>query len=130
MCIAGLPADLGWLSHKGGSSKLLLRKVAIFETALPYAASERSDRPGSAEVHQAGVKWCIETRGELAMVTQASGERSRNDQALRTSVSFPPELYRLLEQIASQKKVSLAWVIRDASEKYVAEQWPLLSKIT
>lgn len=64
------------------------------------------------------------------MAAQASGERGRNDQALRTSVSFPPELYRLLEQIASQKKVSLAWVIRDASEKYVAEQWPLLSKIT
>lgn len=63
------------------------------------------------------------------MTAHGSGERGRPDQALRTSVSFPPELYRLLEQIASQKKVSLAWVIRDASEKYVAEQWPLLSKI-
>lgn len=64
------------------------------------------------------------------MAATASNERARNDQALRTSVSFPPELYRLLEQIASQKKVSLAWVIREASEKYVAEQWPLLPKIT
>ena len=63
------------------------------------------------------------------MSAQASGHRGRSDQALRASVSFPPELYRLLEQIASQKKVSLAWVIRDASEKYVAEQWPLLPKI-
>ena len=62
------------------------------------------------------------------MAAQAAGERSRPDQALRTSVSFPPDLYRILEQIASQKKVSLAWVIREASEKYVAEQWPLLSK--
>lgn len=51
----------------------------------------------------------------------------RSEAALRTSVSFPPELYRLLEQIASQKKVSIAWVVRDAAEKYVAEQWPLLS---
>jgi metal-responsive CopG/Arc/MetJ family transcriptional regulator len=64
------------------------------------------------------------------MTARVSSVHPRNDQALRTSVSFPPELYRLLEQIASQKKVSLAWVIRDASEKYVAEQWPLLSKIT
>ena len=63
------------------------------------------------------------------MAAHASGDRRSNDQALRASVSFPPELYRLLEQIASQKKVSLAWVIREASEKYVAEQWPLLSKI-
>lgn len=47
--------------------------------------------------------------------------------ALRASVSFPPELYRTLEQIAKQKKVSLAWVVRDAAEKYVAVQWPLRS---
>lgn len=42
--------------------------------------------------------------------------------ALRASVSFPPEIYRTLEQIAKQKKVSLAWVVRDAAEKYVAEE--------
>jgi predicted DNA-binding protein len=40
-------------------------------------------------------------------------------------VSFPPELYRTLEEIAKHKKVSLAWVVRDAAEKYVADQWPL-----
>ncbi|WP_157798579.1 ribbon-helix-helix protein, CopG family [Dyella ginsengisoli] len=57
-------------------------------------------------------------------------QSSKRDTALRASISFPPELYHLLEQIASQKKVSLAWVIRDAAEKYVSEQWPLLSKIT
>lgn len=57
----------------------------------------------------------------------AERKKMRSEAALRTSVSFPPELYRLLEQIASQKKVSIAWVVRDAAEKYVAEQWPLLS---
>lgn len=51
-----------------------------------------------------------------------------SEAALRASISFPPDLYHLLEQIASQKKVSLAWVVRDAAEKYVAEQWPLLEK--
>lgn len=49
--------------------------------------------------------------------------------ALRASVSFPPELYRSLEDIAKQKKVSLAWVVRDATEKYITEQWPLLEKM-
>ncbi|MBE0613806.1 MAG: hypothetical protein IH604_09095 [Burkholderiales bacterium] len=44
--------------------------------------------------------------------------------ALRASVSFPPEIYRTLEQIAKQKKVSIAWVVRDATEKYVADQLP------
>lgn len=48
--------------------------------------------------------------------------------AQRASVSFPPELYRTLEQIAKQKKVSLAWIVREAAEKYVADQWPLLPK--
>jgi metal-responsive CopG/Arc/MetJ family transcriptional regulator len=40
--------------------------------------------------------------------------------AVRASISFPPDLYETLEEIAKQKKVSLAWVVRDAAEKYVA----------
>ena len=39
---------------------------------------------------------------------------------VRASISFPPDLYATLEELAKQKKVSLAWVVRDASEKYVA----------
>ncbi|MFA5924689.1 MAG: ribbon-helix-helix domain-containing protein [Methylococcaceae bacterium] len=46
----------------------------------------------------------------------------------RASVSFPCELYGTIEQIAAGKKVSVAWVVRDAVEKYVAEQWPLFSE--
>ncbi len=45
----------------------------------------------------------------------------------RASISFPPELYRTLEEIAKRKKVSLAWVVRDAAEKYVADKWPLFN---
>jgi hypothetical protein len=30
----------------------------------------------------------------------------------------------MLEELAKQKKVSLAWVVRDATEKYVADQKP------
>jgi metal-responsive CopG/Arc/MetJ family transcriptional regulator len=40
--------------------------------------------------------------------------------AVRASISFPPALYETLEDIAKQKKVSLAWVVRDATERYVA----------
>lgn len=42
--------------------------------------------------------------------------------AVRASISFPPDLYETLEEIAKQKKVSLAWVVRDAAERYVADQ--------
>ncbi len=48
---------------------------------------------------------------------------------LRASVSFPPDIYRTLEKMAWQKKVSLAWVVREAAEKYVADQWPLFGKV-
>lgn len=45
--------------------------------------------------------------------------------SLRISVSFPPDIYQTIEQIAKQKKVSIAWVVRDATDRYVADQWPL-----
>lgn len=45
----------------------------------------------------------------------------------RASVSFPPELHDTLERIAKQKKVSVAWVVREAAEQYVAGQWPLFA---
>ncbi|SFO38645.1 ribbon-helix-helix domain-containing protein [Nitrosospira briensis] len=45
----------------------------------------------------------------------------------RASVSFPRELYDTVEQLAAEKKVSVAWIVRDAVEKYVADQWPLFA---
>lgn len=48
----------------------------------------------------------------------------------RASASLPPEIHSTLQDIAKQKKVSLAWVIRDAAEKYIAEQWPLFDRKT
>lgn len=53
----------------------------------------------------------------------------QNPHPLRASVSFPPDLYHTLEEIAQQKKVSLAWVVREAAEKYIAERWPLFREL-
>jgi predicted DNA-binding protein len=41
---------------------------------------------------------------------------------VRASISFPPQIYRILEDLAKHKKVSLAWVVREAAEKYIAEE--------
>jgi metal-responsive CopG/Arc/MetJ family transcriptional regulator len=42
----------------------------------------------------------------------------------RASVSFPADVYAELERIAAAKKVSLAWVVREAAERYVVDQSP------
>ena len=42
----------------------------------------------------------------------------------RASVTFPPKLYRTLETLAREKKVSIAWVVREAAERFVADQSP------
>ena len=55
-----------------------------------------------------------------------SGEDSASS-SVRASVSFPAEIYATLEQVARQKKVSLAWVVREAAENYIAEKWPVFS---
>ena len=59
------------------------------------------------------------------MIHERMKSEELENSSVRASISFPPELYRTLEDIARKKKVSLAWVVRDAAEKYVAEQWPL-----
>jgi predicted DNA-binding protein len=53
--------------------------------------------------------------GKSKLKIQKAGEKD----VVRASISFPPELYSHLEKLARQKKVSLAWVVRDAVEKYV-----------
>jgi len=57
----------------------------------------------------------------LGVNRQGKGLKAQSKAAVRASISFPPDLYGTLEEIAQHKKVSLAWVVRDAAEKYVAE---------
>lgn len=60
-------------------------------------------------------------RGTKKMKGQSSTQ-------VRATISFPPEVYETLEVIAKEKKVSLAWVVREAAEKYIADKWPLLAR--
>ena len=56
------------------------------------------------------------------MKSKKVSAREKPVQASRASVTFPTGLYENLEAIARSKKVSVAWVVRDAAEKYVADQ--------
>jgi hypothetical protein len=44
---------------------------------------------------------------------------------IRISVTFPSEYYSEIAKIATQRKVSVAWVVRDAVEKYLTARSPL-----
>jgi predicted DNA-binding protein len=61
---------------------------------------------------------------------KSDGKKIKAESAatIRASISFPPEVYETLETIAKEKKVSLAWVVRDAAERYIAEKWPLFAR--
>jgi len=48
--------------------------------------------------------------------------KARNSRQPRASITFPPKLYHTLETLAKEKKVSIAWVVREAAEKYVQNQ--------
>ena len=37
-------------------------------------------------------------------------------------------MYATLEQIAKEKKLPLAWVVRDAADIYFEEGWPLFKQ--
>ena len=56
-----------------------------------------------------------------AKKTERKAMKSQRTSLVRASISFPPDLYETLEELAKHKKVSLAWVVRDAAERYVAD---------
>ena len=73
--------------------------------------------------------WC-RLQGVPAMKGKRGNEKmkTQSQAAVRASISFPPAVYETLDAIAKEKRVSLAWVVREAAEKYIADRWPLLSE--
>jgi hypothetical protein len=54
--------------------------------------------------------------------------KAQSSAQVRATISFPPDVYETLETIAKKKKVSLAWVVREAADQYLAGKWPLFGK--
>ncbi|UIF85729.1 ribbon-helix-helix protein, CopG family [Cupriavidus necator] len=61
----------------------------------------------------------------MAPMALSTKQHPSAKEGTRASVTFPADLYAELERIAEEKKVSVAWVVRDAVEKYVEAQYPL-----
>lgn len=85
-------------------------------------------------IHRYGELWCgaILPTSELPYVTRGAKRKEKSKPAegssVRATISFPSDIYQTLEQIAGQKKVSLAWVVREAAEQYIADKWPLFKR--
>ena len=55
---------------------------------------------------------------------------TRATKAPRQSVTFPAKTYAELERLSKEKRVSIAWVVREATEQYIAAQYPLFGRET
>jgi len=62
----------------------------------------------------------------MAQKRRAGRRPSGRPPSVRATASFPPDVYRTVEALAKQKRVSVAWVLRDAVQQYLRSQWPLL----
>jgi hypothetical protein len=49
-------------------------------------------------------------------------DKNQTNKTIRASVSFPASDYTELERIAAKKRVSLAWVVRDAVDQYLTQK--------
>ena len=61
----------------------------------------------------------------LMEMRDRTGKMVKSTPQVRATISFPPDVYETLGMIARDKKVSLAWVVREAVDNYLGEKWPL-----
>jgi hypothetical protein len=117
----GIPWRLCGIRHESFPRSVysLILSVLLFITADPAMAF--ADSPWWCNV----VNRISKGRKMTAKRTPTTSTKTQSA-SIRASISFPPNLYETLEAIARQKKVSMAWVVRDAAEKYVAGQRLLL----
>ena len=71
-----------------------------------------------------------EGKHQMAKRVEAANKKALSTARVRVTISFPPDMYGTLEQIARDKKVSLAWVVREAAEQYIGSKWPLFKRKT
>ena len=55
-------------------------------------------------------------------------QRVKRAKTRRISVSLSAEHYAELQRLAEQNRVSLAWVVRDAIDRYIAAEAPLFHR--
>lgn len=64
-----------------------------------------------------GVSWCI--------VVKRQSDAAADPGIVRLSVTIPADDYADIKRAAERKRVSIAWIVRDALSQYLREQAPL-----
>jgi hypothetical protein len=71
-------------------------------------------------------RWCSVVNSTNSRMKKKKGSgktmKMQSTSTVRASISFPPDIYESLEELAKKHKVSLAWVVRDAAERYIADR--------
>lgn len=62
------------------------------------------------------------------MVAYRKRQDAGHERTVRASISFPEEQYCVLEKIAEEHRVSLAWVVRHAVDDYLKSRGPLTAE--
>jgi hypothetical protein len=55
----------------------------------------------------------------------AKNDVNSSKKCMRTTVSIPTDDYVELERIAMKRKVSVAWVVREAVDRFLSDESPL-----
>ena len=81
-----------------------------------------------SDVRQFALQCCTDFVANKRGCMSRRRKETHRQRSTRATVSIAPDTYSIIQAIAKQKKVSAAWVIRDAVDKYVAEELPLLQR--
>jgi predicted DNA-binding protein len=56
-------------------------------------------------------------------------KRRKKGKMPRFSVSFPPDVQQDLNRLSAKQKVSVAWIVREAVERYLSNENPLFRPV-
>ena len=84
---------------------------------------ERGLAAGLYSIHRYG-----ELRCSIGMkAKKGAGKKMKGTAQVRATIRLPPAVCETREGIAKNKKVSLAWVVRETAEKHIEDKWPLFA---
>jgi hypothetical protein len=122
-CLEAAYGRYGLASGQCGPSRVLEASLRVRLSGRRDAAGQRHGwRSLRQALSHAPPRCKVVHESRLMKKTTHPSPKTRATSTPRTSVTFPTDLYKALEELARKKKVSLAWIVRDAAERYVSAE--------